>query len=183
VPPPKVEQARWFTEEVQPHEPVLRAYLRGSFPTVRDVDDVVQESYLRIWRARAGEPIRSAKAFLFQVARRVALNLVRKHRNAPFIDYGDFAVSRVLDDGPNASDALILQERIDLLADALMALPPRCREVVVLHKVKGLPQKEVAAQLGLSERTVESHVRTGVAKCLVFLRTHGLANDGAEHES
>src|SRR5580693_2470646 len=60
-----VEQIRWFTEEVHPHEPSLRAYLNGSFPTVRDLDDVVQESYLRIWQARAAYPIGSARAFLF----------------------------------------------------------------------------------------------------------------------
>jgi hypothetical protein len=63
--PPHIDQnplpapipARWFAEEVQPHEASLRAYMRGAFPMVRDVDDVVQESYLRVWRARAAQPI------------------------------------------------------------------------------------------------------------------------------
>jgi DNA-binding NarL/FixJ family response regulator len=39
--------------------------------------------------------------------------------------------------------------------------------------MKGLTQREVAAQLGLSERTVETHVRNGVARCLTYLREHG----------
>lgn len=68
---PQSDSTKWFTEEVQPHEPVLRSYLRGAFPAVRDLDDVVQESYLRLWRARTEEPIRSAKAFLFTAARRI----------------------------------------------------------------------------------------------------------------
>lgn len=179
---PPTEQTHWFNDHVQPHEPVLRSYLRGSFPAVRDIDDVVQESYLRIWKARAARPIRSAKAFLFTVARRVALNVLRKNRNAPFVDYGDLAASRVLDDRPAACDALIAQERIEFLADALMSLPPRCREVIILHKVKGISQREVAAALGLSERTVEAHVRSGVARCHAYLRAHGLNSlDG--HES
>jgi hypothetical protein len=42
--------ARWFAAEVHPHEPALRGYLWGSCPAVRDVDDVVQESFLRIRR-------------------------------------------------------------------------------------------------------------------------------------
>ncbi len=164
---------KWFKEEVHPHDAQLKSYLRGSFPSLRDVDDVVQESYLRIWRAAAREPVRSAKAFLYLVARRVALNFVRKERNSPIEAYGDEAMSGVLDDKPNAREAAIIQDRIDLLADALMSLPPRCREVVVLHKMKGLAQNEVAAQLGLSERTVETHVRNGVARCLAYLRAHG----------
>jgi RNA polymerase sigma-70 factor (ECF subfamily) len=169
------ESTPWFTAEVQPHEPMLRAYLRGNFPAVRDVDDVVQESFLRLWRTRTTEPIRSAKAFLFLAARRVALNILRKQHNAPFVAYGESAASRVLDDKPDACEAAIVQERIDLLADALMSLPPRCRQAVVMHKIHGLTQREVASQLGISERTVETHVRSGVARCHAHLRARGLS--------
>jgi DNA-directed RNA polymerase specialized sigma24 family protein len=66
--PPDSDNARWFAEEVLPHDRALRGYLRGSFPAVRDVEDVVQESYLRIWRTRAAQPIRSARGFLFRIA-------------------------------------------------------------------------------------------------------------------
>ena len=166
---PTPNPTRWFTEEIQPHEPALRSYLRGSFPAVRDVDDVVQESYLRIWKACTTQSVTSAKAFLFTVARRIALNVVRKNHYAPFVALGDFAASRVLEDKPDACDQLIVHERINLVADALLSLSPRCREVVILHKVKGIPQRKVAAQLGLSERTVESHVRTGVARCTAYI--------------
>ncbi len=76
-----VEQARWFAEEVFPHESSLRTYLRASFPGVRDVDDIVQECYLRMFRTRAVQPIESARAFLFSIARRMSIDLVRKdHR-------------------------------------------------------------------------------------------------------
>ena len=175
-PSPVANQARWFSEEVHAHDSQLKAYLRGSFPGMRDVEDVVQESYLRIWKARAVQPIRCAKAFLFTVARSVALNVLRKKRNAPFEAYGDFSASRVLDETPNAVETAILHERIDLLADALMTLPPRCREITVLHKVQGFSQKEVAARLGLSERTVEAQVGIGVRRCHAQLRQHGFVN-------
>jgi RNA polymerase sigma factor (sigma-70 family) len=174
--PPAADQTRWFTNEVHAHDSQLKAYVRGSFPGLRDVDDVVQESYLRIWKARAAQPIRSAKAFLFTVARGVALNVLRKKQNAPFEPFGDFAASRVLDETPNAAETAILHERIGLLADALMTLPPRCREITVLHKVQGFSQKEVAARLGLSERTVETQVRIGVARCLAQLQQHRFVN-------
>ena len=46
------DQERWFAEEIQPHEPALRAYLRSRFPEVRDVDDLVQESFTRVLQSR-----------------------------------------------------------------------------------------------------------------------------------
>lgn len=171
-----VDQGQWFIAEVRPHEAQLRNYLQGSYPDVRDVDDVVQESYLRLWKTRAAEPIQSAKAFLFTVARRIALNVLRKNSNAPFVHCSDLDDLRVLDQSPNAADAACEQEKIDLLADAVMALPARCREIIILRKLQGLPQKEVADRLGISERAVESQVRIGVRRCLAFLRQHGITD-------
>ena len=50
---PAVEDARWFAEEVQPYEAALRAYLHGRFPSLPDQDDIVQDTYARLLRARA----------------------------------------------------------------------------------------------------------------------------------
>jgi RNA polymerase sigma-70 factor (ECF subfamily) len=166
---------RWFLDEVNPHHGQLKAYLRGSFPAVRDVDDVVQESYLRVWKVRATQPIESAKAFLFRVARNVALDALRKTRNSPLDQGRDFAASCVLDSEPDAATALITKELIHHLADALVELPDRWRQVLVLHKLKGMPQKEVAACLGLSDRTVEKYCLKGMARCADFMRARGIA--------
>ena len=74
----KTEQARWFVEEVQPHESSLRAYLRGMFPSLPDIDDLVQESYARLIRAREVSRISYVKAFLFTTARNAALDIFRR---------------------------------------------------------------------------------------------------------
>ncbi len=68
----KSDQARWFAEEVQPHESLLRSWLRGLFPSLSDVDDLVQESYARLIRARSAGKVDYAKAYLFTTARNVA---------------------------------------------------------------------------------------------------------------
>lgn len=170
----EAEQTRWFSEEVQPHEPSLRAYLRGSFPSVPDVDDVVQESYLRVWKAWATQPIRSARAFLFRVARHHALDLVRRERVSPVSGVRDLAALLVVEDKPGIAEAVSRLEKVRLLADAIEALPARCRQIVVLRKLKCLPQKQVAAQLGLAEKTVEAQLARGVKRCEEFLRQRGV---------
>lgn len=172
----KAAESRWFAEEVHPHGGALRSYLRRSFPAVRDVDDVVQESYLRVWTARAGQPIRCARAFLFKVARHVALDLVRRHRASPIAEVRDFDALSVVEDKPNAADALSTAEKIQLIAEAIAALPPRCREIIVRRKLQGVSQREVAAQLGLSEKTVEVQVARGVRRCEEFVRARGIVS-------
>jgi RNA polymerase sigma factor (sigma-70 family) len=171
---PESEKARWFVEEVRPHEGSLRAYLRGFFPGVRDVDDVVQESYLRVWRARAAHPIRSARGFLFQVARHLALDLVRRDRISPIMAVTDFASLSVLENRPDAAETACTSHDAMILAQAIEALPARCREIVILRKLKGVSQKEIAALLGISEQTVQVQAARGLKRCEAFLRKRGV---------
>jgi hypothetical protein len=69
-----VETVHWFRDEVYPLDSALKAYLRRTFPSVHDFEDLVQESYLRIWKARLLRPIASTRSFLFQVARHAAIS-------------------------------------------------------------------------------------------------------------
>lgn len=172
LPPP--EQHRWFKEEVHPHDAHLKSWLRGRFPSVRDAEDVVQDSYLRIWKARASRPIADAKSFLFTIARHLAINLLIRESKNPVVFDGDLADSTVSIDGRSALEILTDQEKIDLLGDALVALPSRTRVIFILHKFEGLPQAEIARRLGCSEKAVEHQVARGFQLCEKFLHRRGL---------
>jgi len=171
---PSSEQSRWFTEQVHAHDGQLKAYLRGSFPSVRDVEDVVQESYLRIWKARLTRPIHSTKSFLFQIARHLAIDVVRTRQMAPTESLVDFQALPVLEDRPAAAATLSRKERIDLLSEALASLPDRAREIVFMRKFQAIPQKEAAAKLRVSERTVEAQLAKGMKQCEDYLRKRGV---------
>jgi RNA polymerase sigma-70 factor (ECF subfamily) len=167
-------QGAWFAKEVQPHGASLRSYVRRAFPTVNDVDDVVQESFLRIWKARLAQPIHSSKAFLFKVARHLALDLVRRGQVSPINHVRDLSALNVVEDSRGVAESADANEKMLALADAVASLPTRCREIVILRKFKGLSQKEVAAHFGLSERTVEVQVARGVRRCEDYLRKRGI---------
>ena len=179
-PPPvspaaSVDPARWFTEEVHPHESSLRSFLRGTFPSVRDVDDVVQESYFRLWKARAVRPIQCARAFLFGIARRCAVDVIRKERRTSAHEVVmDFSTLDVLEETPDLAERLCVQQEIALLAEAIHALPPRCREIMILRKVECLPHREIARRLGISVATVEVQIYRGMEKCTRFLARRGV---------
>ncbi len=167
-------QARWFAEQVQPHEPMLRAWLRGRFPSERDLDDLVQESFARLLKAHAAAPVANPKAFLFAIARNLALDRLRRRQLVSLEPLAEIAESSVLDDRLGVSEALGHRQELELLTQAIQSLPERCRQVLTLRKIYGLSQKEIAAQLGIAEHTVEAQVSNGIRRCAGFLARHGL---------
>ena len=167
-------QARWFSDEVHAHDSQLKSYLRGAFPSVRDIDDLVQESYLRVWRRQLLRPIKSAKAFLFQVARRLAIDSFRHEQVSPIADVVDLANLPVIEDGHNVFEAACTNEEIDLLFAAIDSLPARCRVIVIMRKIHDLPLKEIARRLGLSESTVQVQASRGLRRCAKFIREHAM---------
>jgi len=172
MPPPDSHLSRWFSEEVLPHEAALRGWLRGRFPTLVDTDDLVQESYTRLLRARQTGSIACPRAFLFVTARNLALNQLRHLRYERTEGSTELDASGVLDDSAAIPEKVAHAEDLQLLIHAIQSLPERCRQVVTLRKIYGLSQKEVAAKLGISEHTVEAQGAIGLRKCIEFFRRH-----------
>lgn len=166
--------AAWFTDQVHAHDAQLKSYLRRTFPSVRDVEDVVQESYLRVWRRNLERPIESAKSFLFQVARNLASNAARRDRTSPIEQVSDFDHLRVVEDKVGLAEAVCARQEIACLLEAIETLPRRCREIVLLRKIQGLSQKEIAARLGLSEQTVQVQACRGLKRLQRIMRERGI---------
>lgn len=172
------DDSRWFLEEVHSHDRQLKGYVRGLFPALHDVEDVVQESYLRMWKARATHRVACAKAFLFRVARNLAVDSARRESRSPITTLPEPERATLLDPASGVRDIVSTNEELRILGEAIDALPPRCREVIVLRQVEGLSQKEIAAKLGLSELTVQTHVVNGLRRLEAIMRRKGLDTKG-----
>jgi len=151
----------------------LRAWLQARFPLLPDVDDVVQETYTRLLKARATGPIACVRGFLFVTARNFALNHLRHQRVERSEGMTEIDPAALPDDAESTSENLAREEELQALMSAIESLPERCRQVVTLRKIYGLSQKEVAAQLCISEHTVEAQAAIGLRKCIDFFRRHG----------
>ena len=133
-----------------------------------DIDDVIQESYLRVLEASRVQPIVSPKAFLFATARNLALDHLR-HRGVERIDpLAEVDAVSVSDMAPSIPDSVALNQELEILKQAIQSLPERCRHVVTLRKIYGLSQKQIAAKLGISEHTVEAQGTIGLRKLAEF---------------
>jgi RNA polymerase sigma factor (sigma-70 family) len=174
MPPPDSEHARWFVDHVQPHETMLRAWLRRRFETQVDIDDIVQEACMRVLQAREqGEPLASPKAFLFATARNLAVDRLRRHEvsRTDFLEEIDSV--HVLDERDGIPETLARNQELALLTEAIQSLPARCRQILTLRKLYGLSHREIAARLGLSESTVSNQITIGIEKCTDFFAEHG----------
>lgn len=169
------DPAQWFAEEVHPYGKKLKAYVHGSFPSLRgEADDLVQESFLRIWKIRAAQPIMSAKAFLFRIAHNLALDTVRRKRRSPIDAIAGSQYFDATEDAPAISARLGLQEKIEILTDIVAALPPARREVIILCKFEQLSAQEAADRLGRTRRAVENDLARGIGDVRKRLRSLGV---------
>lgn len=168
--PSASEQTRWFLEEVQPHESKLRGWLHARFPSLPDVDDLVQEAYARLVRAHARGDVANPKSYLFATARNAALDIFRRNKVISFERVEEIDDRSVLEQSPDVAETLSRTQDLELLAEAVQALPQRCRHVLVLQKIHGLSYREIAARLGISERTVNAQIAKGVLRCRDFVR-------------
>jgi RNA polymerase sigma-70 factor (ECF subfamily) len=169
MPPCDPENAAWFELHVHPHEPMLRAWLRSRFASEDDIDDVVQEAYVRLLRARERNEVTSPKAFVFAVARNLALDRVRHRQVARTEPLVESEALRVLEEGEGIPETIAHNQELEILTEAIQSLPDRCRQIFTLRKVYGLSQPEIAGRLGLSENTVSAQLTIGVKKCMEFM--------------
>jgi RNA polymerase sigma-70 factor (ECF subfamily) len=159
----------------QENEVALKRYLKRFIRSGEAADDLAQEAFLRAFAAETGRVIESPKAFLFKIAKNLALNELARQSSMATEPLGDFENQNVLEDSshPAVEDVVDSRERIRLLARAIAALPPQCAKVFMLRKMQGLSQKEIAARLNISVRTVENHVALGLSRCRTYMRAHG----------
>jgi len=166
------DQTLWFATAVKPYDLALRGYLRNRFPSV-EAEEVVQESYYRLLRARTKGKIVLSKAYIFAVARNTALTLLHRRRILSPTALADLPDSAVLEEKSDVSDRFNDQLRFQLALEAIDGLPPRCREVFRMAALEHLSTAEIARRTSLAENTVYAQLAIGVRKCSEFLRKRG----------
>lgn len=149
---------------------LIRAVSRIAPP--KDVEDIVQETYVRACQAEKKQDIKYPRAFLLKIARNLALDYVK---SAAF-RYSDSVDEAELDDLLSAGQEwdtthaqVVAEEEFALFCEAVRHLPDQCRRAFVLKKVYGYSQKEIARFMGIAEKTVEKHIAYGMKRCTYFL--------------
>lgn len=166
----------WLAAEVEPHRATLRAWLKLRFPWLHDVDNIAQESIIRVWRRKLRADklaLASPKAALFVIARNLAIDESRRNSIVSF-DVLANTPNSSLADSDDVVAAVNSRQELEVFVRALEHLPRRCRQILTLTKLHGKTEREVSEVLGISENTVRTQVVRGMSKCVEFLNQHGV---------
>ena len=173
MPPEYSEQAQWYADHIEPHEAQIRHWLKSRYGSQCDVDDVVQEALLKIFKAREKAELKSPKAFFFAVARNAAVDSMRKAKVAVTDSLIDEEVLEIVDEGESVDEVAARNHELEILTQAIQALPERCRRVFTLSKVYGMTYNDIARDMDISFNTVSAQIAIGVSKCTKYMQMHG----------
>ena len=134
-----------------------------------DIDDIVQETFVRSYEAELKHEIKYARSFMLKTARNLALNHVNKWDNKFKDPIEDITVPTVHLTTQDFEQEFESKERFLQFCRATEKLTGNVRKSFILKKVYGFSQKEIAEYLKLSESTVEKHVAKGLLQCVQFM--------------
>jgi len=138
----------------------------------KEIEDIVQETYVRVCQIENKEEIREPRSFLFKTARNLALDHIKRaeSRLADSIEEtGESGIGETERIADETFDQVASNEEFSLFCQAVRQLPMQCRRAFILKKVYGHSQREIAKNMDLSESTVEKHIAQGVKRCAYFM--------------
>ena len=164
------ERALWLAEHVLPFEPALRAWLSRRRVVDLEVDDIVQETYAVLAELDSVAHIRNPRTYFYTVAHSIILRHVRHERVVSIEAMADIDRLGIYSDEPSPEEALSNFQELRSIALRIAALPDRCREAFTLRRIHGLPQREVARKMRVSEGTVEKHIGRAIKLLMTAMK-------------
>jgi len=162
----KATQTSWHPIFMAARDSMARMLARIVPP--KEIEDIVQETYVRICQMDKREPVEQPKSFLMKTARNLAYDHLKKAetRLADGVEAEcDFDIEALANTYDEVFESIASHQEFAHFCEAVRQLPVQCRRVFVLKKVYGYSQKEIAKEMKLSESTVEKHIAVGFKRC------------------
>ncbi|NMM41795.1 RNA polymerase sigma factor [Pseudoalteromonas arctica] len=137
-----------------------------------DVEDIVQETFIKSYQADLKQDIKYTRSYMLKTAKHLALNHIAKwdNQHCDSLDTSDDSQQSLR--SMQLEDEVTSKERFLLFCRATEQLSQPVRKCFILKKVYGMSQKEIAAQMKLSESTVEKHIAKGLLQSMRYMQQH-----------
>ena len=156
---------------LQRYEAPLRRVLLHAGARPEDIDDLLQETWIRVIRSAARyDPMQAFSGWLFTIAMnrfrtRAARSADQSRRHEPL----DNVIPSAASAAASAHTALETAERAASVRSLIATLPPRLADAVLLRYFEELSEKEIAAAMGIPVGTVKSRLHTAMSRLRVDL--------------
>ncbi|MFT5133357.1 MAG: RNA polymerase sigma factor (sigma-70 family) [Gammaproteobacteria bacterium] len=149
----------------------LKKFISRFVVKPEDIEDIAQESFLLSYTAEKTQNILYPKAFIFRVAKNLLLSKFDKksYKVTDFLEENTNNDRHAHASSEDVEGNVIAQQHIANYCKALASLPPQCRKVMLLKKVYGLKNREIAIRLEISVSCVEKHLKKGFVDCTLFM--------------
>jgi RNA polymerase sigma-70 factor (ECF subfamily) len=139
------------------------------FKTPQEIEDVVQEAFVKVIEAKQHREILHPKSYMYQTVKNLALNRLTKSDYRLTDALGDTDAELVSQVTPTMEQQFESRQRFELFCRAVRQLPIKCQRVYILRRVYGYSQKEIAEQMDISIKTVEAHLTKAIVRCTDYM--------------
>lgn len=137
----------------------------------QDVDDILQESFIRVLDSDAKQQIKSPKGYLFVVSRNLVLKKLMQQSKIIHTELDDALLE---EDGENSIEKELYQKiKFERFSKVLSSLPEKNRRAILLRKLYCLSHKEIAKKMDVSVSSVEKYIASGLTQCKQSLCAQG----------
>nr|WP_103070261.1 RNA polymerase sigma-70 factor [Aquimarina sediminis] len=156
---------RAFDQFFKSHSQLLRNYIYYKFGDLEQAEDIVQDSFIKLWNNCSKVPLDKAKSYIYTIATNLGISNTR-HQKVKF-KYRDYITQRKTDVNNESPEFIALEkEYMEKLKSAIADLPDRQREVFLLSRIDKKTYKEIAELSNVSVKAIEKLMH----KALVTLR-------------
>lgn len=153
---------RWFASNIFPYEKQylsLALRLTGNIESARDL---VHDAYAQVLTHKHWKDILHPRTYIMKTTYNLGVERIRRARVVHIQQIADVETVSEADLHPDAFDTLASREELANVFAAIERLPPQCAKVIIMRRIKDMPPREIARELGLSLSTVEKHLARGL---------------------
>ena len=148
--------------------PRTRVFFSKYTRNIEDARDLAQNIFVKLWTLRNTLPdLISFPAYLYRICRNSAIDYARKHRIMLDIEE-NFAETDSLDEDYFARE---MRSRME---SRIAQMPEKRRRVIMMSRIEGKSNEEIADEMGITKKTVENHLNAALkelrklSSCFVF---------------
>ena len=145
------------------HDGALKRFLRTRIASEDKIEDVGQESYLRVLKADSKGKVTNPRAYLFRTALNVLHNLRRTEKRRSTDLTETVEEESLAGVGPSPEENVLARDLRLAYEKSMRKLPHRCQLVFYLRRQEGMNTEQIAGEMGISRRTVQKYLAQALA--------------------